>query len=73
MNASERELLIRFVDDLTDYAIIMLDVHGRVLTWNAGARALLGYAAEDFVGRPRLCENPSAGHLGARSIQTARR
>jgi PAS domain S-box-containing protein len=52
MNASERELLNRFVDDLTDYAIIMLDVHGRVLTWNAGARVLLGYASEDFVGRP---------------------
>ena len=51
MNASERELLNRFVDDLTDYAIVVLDVHGRVLTWNAGARALLGYTSEEAVGR----------------------
>jgi len=52
MNASERELLNRFVDDLTDYAIIMLDVHGRVLTWNAGARTLFGHTSEEFAGRP---------------------
>jgi PAS domain S-box-containing protein len=52
MNASDRELLNRFVDDLTDYAIIMLDVHGRVLTWNAGARSLLGYTSEEITGRP---------------------
>jgi PAS domain S-box-containing protein len=52
MNASERELLNRFVDDLTDYAIVMLDVHGRMLTWNAGARALLGYTPEEIAGRP---------------------
>ncbi len=52
MNVSERELLNRFVDDLTDYAIVILDVHGRVLTWNAGARALLGYTSEEIAGRP---------------------
>lgn len=52
MNASERELLNRFVDDLTDYAIIILDVHGRVLTWNAGARSLLGYTSEEIHARP---------------------
>jgi len=51
MNAHERELLQDFVDDLTDYAIVILDVHGRVLTWNAGARGLLGYAADEIVGR----------------------
>jgi PAS domain S-box-containing protein len=51
MNANERELLQDFVDDLTDYAIVILDVHGRVLTWNAGARGLLGYAADEIVGR----------------------
>ena len=43
MNANERDLVQRFVDDMTDYAVVILDVQGRVLTWNAGARALFGY------------------------------
>lgn len=46
-----QDLLQLFVDDLTDYAIIVLDVNGIVLTWNAGARALLGYTAKEIVGR----------------------
>lgn len=51
MNANERDLVQRFVDDMTDYAIAILDVQGRVLTWNAGARALFGYASDEIVGR----------------------
>ena len=51
MNANERELVQRFVDDMTDYAVVILDVQGRVLTWNAGARALFGYTSDDIVGR----------------------
>jgi len=51
MNANERELVQSFVDDMTDYAIVILDVQGRVLTWNAGARALFGYASDEIVGR----------------------
>jgi PAS domain S-box-containing protein len=47
----ERELVQLFVDDLTDYAIVVLDVAGKVLTWNAGARLLLGYAADEVIGR----------------------
>jgi len=51
MTAGERELVQQFVDDLTDYAIVVLDVPGKILTWNAGARALLGYTADEIVGR----------------------
>src|SRR5258708_28098061 len=51
ISANERELVQLFVDDLTDFAIIVLDVNGKVLTWNAGARSLLGYAADEIVGR----------------------
>ncbi|HYH68453.1 MAG TPA: PAS domain S-box protein, partial [Urbifossiella sp.] len=39
------------VQGTTDHAIFMLDQHGRVATWNAGAEGLKGYAAEDIVGR----------------------
>jgi PAS domain S-box-containing protein len=47
----DRELVQLFVDDLTDYAIVTLDIAGKIRTWNAGARALLGYAAAEVVGR----------------------
>ncbi|WP_157272217.1 PAS domain-containing hybrid sensor histidine kinase/response regulator [Azohydromonas aeria] len=39
------------MEAVQDYAIFMLDPAGHVLTWNAGARAIKGYAAEDVVGR----------------------
>ena len=51
INTNERDLVQRFVDSLTDYAIVMLDANGRILTWNAGARALLGYSSDEIVGR----------------------
>jgi len=46
MNDFDRGILRQhFVDALPGCAIILLDVEGNVLTWNAGARAILGYAA----------------------------
>ena len=45
------DLVHRFVDDLTDYALVVVDSIGKILTWNAGARALLGYTADETVGR----------------------
>jgi PAS domain S-box-containing protein len=39
------------VEAVEDYAIFMLDPQGLVLTWNAGARAIKGYAADEVVGR----------------------
>jgi PAS domain S-box-containing protein len=50
VEASRAELLRLFVDDLTDYAVIMVDGTGRIVSWNAGATALLGYGAEEAVG-----------------------
>jgi PAS domain S-box-containing protein len=48
--ADRAELLRLFVDDLTDYAVVMVDGTGRIVSWNAGARALLGYTADETVG-----------------------
>ncbi|HEY2876542.1 MAG TPA: PAS domain S-box protein [Reyranella sp.] len=45
------ELVCLFVDDLTDYAVVVVDDAGKILTWNAGAQMLLGYAADETVGR----------------------
>jgi PAS domain S-box-containing protein len=39
------------VDGVRDYAFYMLDRNGRVESWNAGAERLVGYAAEEVVGR----------------------
>jgi PAS domain S-box-containing protein len=41
----------RFVSSVRDYAIFMLDPGGRILSWNAGAEHLKGYAPEEVIGR----------------------
>ncbi len=41
----------RLLDGVEDYAIFMLDVDGRVLTWNRGAERIKGYSAHDIIGR----------------------
>ena len=35
------------VQSVTDYAIYLLSIDGRVLTWNSGAERLKGYPAEE--------------------------
>ncbi len=39
------------VDSLSDCALVLLDLDGKVLTWNAGAEALLGYGEAETIGR----------------------
>ncbi|PTX92714.1 PAS domain S-box protein [Opitutus sp. ER46] len=39
------------VEGVEDYAIYMLDTHGRVTTWNAGAERIHGYRAQEIIGR----------------------
>src|SRR4026208_1642356 len=39
------------VDGVRDYAIFMLDGHGRVTTWNSGAERLKGYEADEIIGK----------------------
>ncbi|HUJ60971.1 MAG TPA: PAS domain S-box protein [Kofleriaceae bacterium] len=41
----------QIVESVRDYAIFMLDTHGRILTWNVGAERLKGYRAEEIIGR----------------------
>jgi PAS domain S-box-containing protein len=40
------------VSGVKDYAIFMLDVDGRVASWNAGAERLKGHQAEEIIGQP---------------------
>ena len=48
--ASDADLRL-LVSAISDYAIFMLDLRGRVSSWNAGAEALKGYAAAEVIGR----------------------
>jgi PAS domain S-box-containing protein len=40
------------VENVRDYAIFMLDVDGRVTSWNSGAEQLLGFTADEALGQP---------------------
>jgi PAS domain S-box-containing protein len=71
---SERRFRL-LVEGVVDYAIYMLDPQGTVINWNAGARRIKGYEAEEVVGRHfgmfYLPEDRESG-LPQRALQTAR-
>jgi PAS domain S-box-containing protein len=39
------------VEGVKDYAIFMLDPDGHVMSWNAGAQRIKGYAASEIIGK----------------------
>src|SRR3954465_1644807 len=39
------------IDAVVDYAIYMLDVDGRVVSWNSGAQRLKGYNPAEIIGQ----------------------
>lgn len=39
------------VENIKDYAIVMLDSNGLITTWNAGAEQIIGYAPEEVIGQ----------------------
>jgi PAS domain S-box-containing protein len=41
----------KMISEVMDYAIILLDVDGKVLDWNKGAEKLKGYTAKEIVGK----------------------
>ena len=56
MDYSDRRSLQQlFVDNLRDCALVVLDVEGKMLTWNAGAMTMLGYSESEMVGRHFSC------------------
>jgi PAS domain S-box-containing protein len=71
---SERKFRI-LVEGVIDYAIYMLDPDGIITNWNAGAKRIKGYEADEAVGRHfgmfYLPEDRAAG-LPAYSLETAR-
>jgi hypothetical protein len=45
------EIFQLLVTSVRDYAIFMLDPHGNIATWNAGAQRIKRYAPEEIIGR----------------------
>ena len=49
------EQLRSLVESVRDYAILLLDTKGGVSTWNPGAERIIGYKAEEIIGRHFSC------------------
>lgn len=45
------DLLRLLVDNVSDYAIVLLDTEGRVLSWNPAAQQLKGWREEEIIGQ----------------------
>jgi formate hydrogenlyase transcriptional activator len=54
LRRSEQQLR-SLVESVRDYAILLLDAEGSVSTWNAGAERIIGYTAEEIIGRHFSC------------------
>jgi PAS domain S-box-containing protein len=74
LQSEERFRLL--VQGVKDYAILMLDPEGRVVSWNEGAQRIKGYSAADILGqhfsRFYTPDDVEAGEP-ARALEMARR
>ncbi|MEV4474079.1 PAS domain S-box protein [Nonomuraea sp. NPDC049504] len=55
------DVMSQLVQSIRDPAILMLDPHGVVLSWNAGAERITGYTAGEAVGAHFSLSYPPAG------------
>src|SRR5438309_1420864 len=46
------ETLFELVEDLVEYAIFIVDLEGRIASWNSGARRMNGYEDSEAIGMP---------------------
>src|SRR5688572_16375131 len=60
------------IENITDYAIFMIDTEGRVASWNSGAQHLLGYSTQEIVGEPSARFFGDEGEGLAREMAEAR-
>lgn len=45
------QLRRKMIDEVQDYSIILLDVDGTILSWNAGAEQIKGYKEAEIIGQ----------------------
>jgi len=48
---SKRALITRFFEQATDFAVVLVDLNGRVIDWFPGAASTFGYDAAEMLGR----------------------
>lgn len=63
------------LDAIADYAFVRLDANGDIVGWGRGAETLLGYSAEEAVGRPLsilYTEEDRSADVPARDLAAAR-
>ena len=41
----------KMISEIQDYAIILMDIDGTILSWNNGAERIKGYKKEDILGQ----------------------
>lgn len=73
LRRSEQQFRL-LVQGVTDYAIYMIDLQGRVTNWNAGAQRIKGYAPDEIIGRYFGCFYTEADREAgepARALRTA--
>jgi len=53
LNKTEKlqQLHERMIEEIMDYAIILLDLDGTILTWNKGAQAIKGYKESEILAQ----------------------
>src|SRR5262249_28357225 len=70
------ELYRAIVQSVVDYAIVTLDLEGKVRTWSSSAQQVLGWSEQEMTGQPldRLCtaEDLATGMLAADRAQAIR-
>jgi two-component system sensor histidine kinase/response regulator len=54
LKASEDHFRL-LVDAVSDYALLMLDPSGKVVSWNTGAERIKGYKADEIIGKHFSC------------------
>jgi two-component system sensor histidine kinase/response regulator len=54
LHASEERFRL-FADAVSDYALLMLDPSGKVVSWNTGAERIKGYKANEIIGKHFSC------------------
>lgn len=60
------ELHAAILDSATDYAIFSTDLNGRITSWNNGAQKLIGWPADEIIGKhSRIVYTPEDVRRGA--------
>lgn len=54
LKASEDHFRL-LVDAVSDYALLMLDPSGKLVSWNTGAERIKGYKADEIIGKHFSC------------------